>query len=190
MTALPHETAPPPGPAAALAGRIRDAIPPIETARLRLRAPRIEDFAVYAAIACSERARFMMGPMSREGAWDDFTRMCVTWLWRGHGAWMIEDRETGATRGVVLLGFEPGDREPELGFALAAGAEGRGIATEAAAAARDFARDVLGLPSLVSYIHPGNAASVAVAVRLGARPDGESDGMLVYRHLPQDHAHE
>jgi len=60
------------------------------------------------------------------------------------------------------------------------GHEGRGYATEAALALRDWAF------SLVSYIAPGNAASVAVAERLGARLDPAAPRTvpadLVYRH--------
>lgn len=181
----PHEAPAPAGPASALADRIAAQIPVIGTARLRLRPPRLADFQTYAAIACSDRAGFMGGPMTREEAWDDFARMCVVWLLRGHGAWMIVDKEGDATLGAVILGFEPGDREAELGFALLPEAEGRGIATEAATAVRDHARDVLRLPSLVSYIDPGNAASIGVATRLGAIRDAmDVEGCAVYRHFP------
>jgi len=66
------------------------------------------------------------------------------------------------------------------------GHEGRGYATEAALALRDWAFSTLKLPSLVSYIAPGNAASVAVAERLGARLDPAAPRTvpadLVYRH--------
>lgn len=183
----PHECAPAPGPSAELAARIQAQIPEIETARLRLRAPRIEDFDLYAQIICSPRGTFMKGPMSREDAWDDFARMIVVWLFRGHGAWIIEEKQTAKALGVVLIGFEPGDSAPELGYALSAEAEGRGYASEAAAAIRDHALRDLRLPELVSYIVPENAASIAVAERLGATLAPERvDGILVYRHhLPE-----
>ena len=71
---------------------------------------------------------------------------------------------------------------------------GRGYATEAAAALRDWAWSHTRIPTLVSYISPENAASRALAEKLGAvvdetaaRPDGEgSDDCVVYRHPAPD----
>ena len=40
-------------------------------------------------------------------------------------------------------------------------------ATEAASAARDYARDVLGVPRLIAIIHPENVASHRVAEKIG-----------------------
>ncbi|MBL3565882.1 N-acetyltransferase, partial [Rhodovulum sulfidophilum] len=48
------------------------AAPIIDTARLRLRPHRVEDFGPYAALFASERARFMGGPLSRRQAWQVF----------------------------------------------------------------------------------------------------------------------
>lgn len=183
-TPAPHEC-PPVGPAAALAQRIAAQIPMLETARLWLRAPRITDFQVYARIACSQRARFLGGPMTREQAWDDFARTCSVWLWRGHGAWVMEGKADGAPLGVVVLGFEPGDQDPELGIALIQTAEGQGLALEAARAARDYAFRSLDLPRLVSYVSPDNTRSIALMQRLGAQPEPHLlDGSLVYCHTP------
>lgn len=184
-TPLPHET-PIPGPAAHFAERLAAMIPVLDTDRLRLRAPRLTDFPIWADIVCSDRGAYMMGPMSRDEAWDDFARFCVTWLLRGHGGWVIDERATNSSVGMVLIGFEPGDREPELGFALSRGHEGKGFATEAARAARDHARITLRLPSLVSYVAPGNTRSLAVLRRLGASPDGIMAGAECWRHFTQE----
>jgi RimJ/RimL family protein N-acetyltransferase len=163
--------------AAAVAG----AIPVLQTARLTLRAPRVTDFPAYAAIACTDRGIHIGGPLTEEEAWDDFCRMTANWLLRGHGAWSVETH-AGDLVGFVLIGFEPGDAEPELGWFLVEGAEGRGYATEAALAVHDHAFATLGLDRLVSYIAPENAASARVAERLGARPEGELDGSQVWVH--------
>lgn len=47
----------------------------------------------------------------------------------------------------------------------------RGYATEAAAAARDFARTVLGATRLVAIIHPDNRPSQRVAEKIGLLPE-------------------
>jgi RimJ/RimL family protein N-acetyltransferase len=56
---------------------------------------------------------------------------------------------------------------PELGWRLARAAWGRGLATEGAIAARDWALGELGMPELISIIHPDNAASKRVAAKVG-----------------------
>lgn len=173
-------------PAAAMqAARLAAEVPEIATDRLRLRAPRLDDFAVYAEIATSDRAAGIGGPMTEAGAWDDFCRMVATWLLRGHGVWTVEEQTGGNTVGFVLIGFEPGDAEPELGYLFRATAEGQGYATEAAAAARDHGFARLRLPALVSYVAPDNLGSRRVASRLGAVADARPfDGSLVFRHSP------
>lgn len=175
---------PPTGKAALFALSLQEHLPTLATDRLILRAPRVTDFEVYAEIACSDRGAHIGGPMSREDAWLDFAQVTATWILHGHGVWTIGHASQVA--GFVLLGFEPGDREPELGFLLRAEAEGKGIAFEAALAARRYAFDELGWDTLVSYIAPENARSIALARRLGARLDGviEEAGEVanVYRH--------
>jgi RimJ/RimL family protein N-acetyltransferase len=171
---LPHER-PIPGPAAEFAARLQAALPVLRTARLILRAPRIEDFPVYADIAASPEGRYLTEDQSRDSAWLDFAQMTATWLLRGHGVWTIEDRTTAATLGFVLLGFEPGDHEPELGYMLARPARGKGIAQEAARAVRDYAFDTAGMTTLVSTVDPENADSHRLAERLGATRDAAAE---------------
>jgi RimJ/RimL family protein N-acetyltransferase len=175
----------PTSPAAeALAASLRGLVPRIDTVSLTLRAPQRKDFAAWAAIFCSDRAVHMDGPCSEDEAWFDFSLNCASWMLRGHGMWTVTGK-AGEVLGFVLIGMEPGDQEPELGYMFVESAEGQGHATEAAAAARDFALTRLQLPSLVSYIAPDNARSRAVARRLGAFPDGEIDGCEIWRHAPK-----
>ncbi len=169
MTA-PHLT-PIPGPAADFAARLRDALPVLETERCILRAPVLEDAPAWIAIMVPDAEGHLGGPHEPEGAFREFAATVGTWLLRGHGLWTVTDR-AGAVLGFVLIGFEPGDRAPELGWLFLPEARGRGYAAEAAEAARVHALGRLGLPELVSYIDPSNAASRRLAERLGARRDG------------------
>ncbi|MBY3105288.1 GNAT family N-acetyltransferase [Rhizobium laguerreae] len=134
----------------------------IRTERLKLRMPDIGDFAAYA-------------------------ENVALWQLFGHGALTIELGETGECVGQVGINHGPLFPEKGLGWFVYEPYEGRGYATEAALALRDWAFATLKLPSLVSYIAPGNAASVAVAERLGARLDPVAPRTdpadLVYRHL-------
>jgi RimJ/RimL family protein N-acetyltransferase len=186
-----HER-PPTGGAAHLAARMQVEVPAIATGRVRLRAPRVEDFRIYAEILRSDRAGPMGGPMNRAEAWADFTNYVAGWMLHGHGLWTIADPATPEdVLGFVLVGLEPGDAEPELGFMLTEAAEGRGLATEAARAALDFASRTLGFDTLVSYVDHENARSQSVTMRLRATRDETAEAAFdnavrVYRYtLPE-----
>lgn len=180
MTA-PHEC-PIPGPAADFAAMLAAQLPVIETARLHLRAPRLEDFDAWAEILCGRAGPHLGGPFDREAAYVEFLASCGTWLLRGHGVWAVEPKTGGDVLGFVLLGFEPGDLEPELGYLFRPSSEGQGFATEAASATRDWGIAALGVDRLVSYVDPENTASVRLAGRLGAILEGEHDGSQVWVH--------
>jgi RimJ/RimL family protein N-acetyltransferase len=170
---------PPEGAAAAAAAAARQVIPRIGTARLLLRAADLGDFPAWAAFF--EDGSFEGG---EERAWEEYCVYSAGWLLHGHGLWAVERREDGALLGFVMLGLEWGDAEPEIGWMLTPAARGNGYATEAAAAVRDFAEDLLGPGRAVSYIDRDNAASIRVAERLGARR-GSWDAhpeIWVYRH--------
>lgn len=144
-------------------------IPTLRTERLLLRSPRIEDFPEYAAFLASPRAGHMGGPWDARAAWGMFSHDVACWALFGHGALMIALPETGAVIGQVGINAGPLFPEKELGWLLYEGQEGRGFATEAAAALRDWAFTELGLETLVSYVDPANGRSIAAARRLGGR---------------------
>lgn len=164
------------------AARYGAVVPVLCTARLRMRAPRLSDFDAYRKIACTERGKYLGGPMTETEAWDDFARMTATWILRGHGVWTAENDDAEVV-GFVLIGFEPGDLEPELGFLFLPESEGKGLASEAATAVRDHAFDALGLTTLVSYIDPANTRAKALSLRMGAVAEGQVDGSDVWRHV-------
>ena len=125
--------------AAAFAAALCAQLPVLETACLRLRAPHMGDFDAWAEILCGPAAQVVGGPVTRDEAFAEFASL-GTWLLRGHGLWTVEPLAGGAPLGFVLIGFEPGDREPELVNLFRSTAEGQSHAFEAATAARDHAR--------------------------------------------------
>lgn len=165
-------------------------IPTLETERLILRAYRLSDFETYASTLASARM-VHVDRLDRHDAWFVFCNELAGWHLRGAGLFAV-DRHDGTFVGTVGIQQPDHFPEPELGWTLHDGHEGRGYATEAARAvlawARDLARDRVA--SLVSYVAPANAASIAVARRLGAtldraapRPAGAAaDDTHVYRH--------
>jgi RimJ/RimL family protein N-acetyltransferase len=162
-------------------------IPLIETERLRLRVPRMADWPTYAAFMASDRAAHMGGPHAQTAAWGMFCHDVAQWPLMGHGSLMIENRANGCCVGQVCINAGPLFPEHELGWLLYPGFEGRGYASEAAIALRMWGFEVLGLKTLVSYIHPDNTQSRRLAERLGAVLDEVAerhDPMdLVYRHV-------
>jgi ribosomal-protein-alanine N-acetyltransferase len=163
------------------------AIPSVETARLRLRAPCRADFDAYAAFRGSERARILGGPYSREQAFEQLAAIVGHWQLRGFGRWIVADRATDQALGVVGPFFPLNWPEPEIAWSVFDAAEGRGVAFEAAQAARAYAYGTLGWTTAISLISKGNARSVALAERLGCRHDGLHQhpaygSMQVWRH--------
>jgi RimJ/RimL family protein N-acetyltransferase len=162
-------------------------IPTLTTERLILRAPVVDDFPTYALLLASPRAAYMGGPYTQRAAWGLFCHDVACWELFGHGGLMVDLRITGECVGQVGINHGPLFPEKELGWQLYEGQEGRGYATEAAMALRDWAMRTLRLDNLVSYVHPENHRSAAVAERLGATLDPNAPkqdlGDLVYRHL-------
>ena len=145
------------------------AAPTLSTVRLTLDAMTGDDWPDYWTLMSSDRARFMGGPLDVPEAWGWFCSDVAGWALRGSGSLAI--RCEGVTVGQISLNDLPFFPEPELGWFLHAGHEGRGYATEAAAAVLEWLRVEHRPPSLVSYASPDNAPSVAVANRLGAVRD-------------------
>ncbi|MGR3290674.1 MAG: GNAT family N-acetyltransferase [Paracoccaceae bacterium] len=162
--------------------------PTLTTARLILRANTMADFDAMVPVMASDHVRYMGGPMDREAAWKTFCSEIVQCSLRGHGAWAIEVRETGAFLGQISIIKPPHFPETEIGWVILPDAQGKGYVSEAARAALDFAFGTLGLKTLVSYIERENTRSIALAERLGAVPDPSAtpaypeDDDIIYRH--------
>ena len=150
-------------------------IPTLTTERLTLRAPSPSDFEPVAAFYASERSSMVGGPRDPIEAWRTLAGVVGHWHLRGFGRWTVV--EDGAPMGIVGLRWPedwPEDwPEPEVGWLLFEGAEGRGVAREAAEAARAYAYHRQGWRTLISLIDPINARSVALAERMGARREAD-----------------
>jgi RimJ/RimL family protein N-acetyltransferase len=163
------------------------AIPTIETERLALRAPRLDDFEPYAAFCGSERAKGVGGPYTRSQSFQRLEGLVGHWHLRGFGRWMVTDRTTGEPLGVVGPMHPLDWPEPEIAWSVFAAAEGCGIAREAAEAARRYVYEVLGWTTVISCTTADNTRSIALARRMGAVRDGSfsqpSFGeLLIWRH--------
>lgn len=113
-------------------------------------------------------------------------RFADEWRERGYGQSAVLDRESGAFLGRIGLHHWSVWNEVELGYVLAAHAQGRGLAAEGCRAWIEWARSAPGVEQLIAVIDPGNAPSIGLATRLGFtldRPGVTPSGVpvLVYR---------
>jgi RimJ/RimL family protein N-acetyltransferase len=121
-------------------------------------------------------------PKSRDQAADWIRRNRERYDELGFGLWVVRTRD-GAFVGDCGLTMQPADddRVLEVGYHLVPGMQGRGYATEAAAASRDHARDALGASRLSAIIASANRPSQAVAQRIGmTRTASLRSGELLY----------
>lgn len=158
--------------------------PTLVTERLALRMPRLADFEHHAAFHASPRAGWEGGAKSRRAAWDIWAGDVAAWALRGYGAFSVD--MDGAFVGEVGIYHPDHFPGPELGWMVVPGAEGRGIAFEAAKAVLGWIRQSFDWPHITSIIDPGNARSIALGLRLGGVIDptlpGIDPGDVVIRH--------
>ncbi|MGI9481179.1 MAG: GNAT family N-acetyltransferase [Hyphomicrobiales bacterium] len=151
-------------------------IPELATERLILRGWMREDFPAYAAFyGNADFTRYIGGPCTPAQAWHGFCAMIGEWQLHGFGTLAIEVRASGETAGYAGLWFPPDIDEPELCWGLFEGYHGKGYATEAVRRVQVWAQQVLGMPALMSFVHPENFASRKVAERLGAYCESETE---------------
>jgi RimJ/RimL family protein N-acetyltransferase len=154
-----------------------DAMVRLETPRLILRRWREEDTGPMAAVnGDPEVMRWIRDggvlderqTRARVRAWED------EWESRGFGLFAVEVRSTGELAGFTGLSVPEYLPEVlpavEVGWRLGRPHWGRGLATEAAAAAVRFGFGECGLERIVSIAQVGNDASQRVMAKLGMRP--------------------
>lgn len=146
-------------------------IPTLTTDRLTLGPLGPDHFDAVAAFYASERSLFVGGLKTPAQSWRQLASEIGHWTLRGYGRFAVTETATGAFVGIVGPWNPEGWPEPELGWDLWDGFEGRGYATEAALAARNWCYDALGWTTAISLVDPANAGSAGVARRLGCAPE-------------------
>lgn len=155
----------------------------IETERLVLRKPRLDDVDDYArAFADPETMRYLGdgSTATRERVEQGIERWLRSWDANGFGLFSVESRESGALVGRVgFLVWDPGTwevsdlasagerAEVEIGWTVFREHWGHGYATEAALVLRDWGVAEHELTRLISLIRPENVRSVRVAEKIG-----------------------
>jgi len=145
----------------------------LETPRLLMRPTRAEDFEPWAAyMADPESAQFIGGVQPRSVAWRGFLSMAGAWQIQGFAMFSVIEKSSGTWVGRVGPWQPEGWPGTEVGWGIVRERWGRGYATEAAAAAIDWAFSTLGWNEVIHVIDVANAPSQAVARKLGSRSRG------------------
>ena len=160
--------------------------PTLETARLILRPTAAEDFDGWAALVADDASKFIGGPQARSTAWRGFISVAGAWAIQGYSMFSVIEKASGLWVGRVGPWVPEGWPGPEVGWAIAKDAYGKGYATEAATAAIDWAFDVLGWADVIHCIDPENLASQKVAERLGSTNRGLGRMPAPYEEYPVD----
>jgi len=157
-----------------------------QTARLLARRPAPGDRALYHA----HFTRTEIEAWLRPSPLPPFTAQVIDelvdgdrahWQDHGFGPWILIEKETGAFagRGGLAWTSVEGTAEVELPWSIEPHLHSKGLATEAATAACDHARE-LGLEQVVALVLPTNTPSRRVAEKAGFEEDGE----VIHAGLP------
>ena len=175
----------------------------IETERLLLRKPVLEDAEPAVALLADPVAMEFIGGVDPEDAADPESvvrRWLERWEINGCGPFSVLRREDGrwlGRTGVLVWDVRTWTHttfaaagefaQPELGWAFARDHWGQGYATEAVLAVREWAYAERDIARLVSAIAPANVRSQRLARRLGATPGETVELSDAGRHVVWEH---
>lgn len=142
----------------------------LETARLLLRAFRLEDLPIHHRLIGSDPQVTWNGKaLTLEESEAALRRRMQHCEEHGFGMWVVEEKASGEMLGHAGLQHLEDTEEVEIGYYFGRPAWGRGIATEAGAASLRYAFETLGLDQVLAVVRPENQASQHVLSKLGLR---------------------
>jgi RimJ/RimL family protein N-acetyltransferase len=101
----------------------------------------------------------------------------------GYGLYHVSLKGSGAALGICGLVRRPNYNHPDIGYAFLPAYRGQGYAVEAARATLSYARETLGLKTVLAIIAPANEASMRLARKIGmietTRAEGD-DALVIY----------
>ncbi len=161
--------------------------PVLETSRLRMRMPTMDDIPASLRFWSSDRSALMGGPWTMDQLRAETQGLLDQW--QKHGFSLFTVTRHGSDDGIGGIGpFYPDTHpEPELGWSLwDAKDEGQGLAYEAAATTRDWFFATSGYRTAISFTDPHNHRSHRLCERLGGVVDPtvpvQDEGDVVYRY--------
>jgi RimJ/RimL family protein N-acetyltransferase len=140
-----------------------------------MRPPENADLDALVAFHDDPLVRKVFGTATRDEVAEWIAIARRGWEQRGHGRVVLLDREDGTFLGRSGLRHWPEFDEVEVGWSLTAAGRGRGLATEAGRFWLDWGLREVDAAYFTANIAPDNAASIAVAERLGMTPLREDE---------------
>jgi ribosomal-protein-alanine N-acetyltransferase len=143
-------------------------LPPIETARLRLRMFRPEDLDAFAELLSDPEVMRYVGegkPVDRKEAHKALISIIEHWRRHRFGRWVVEDKTT--RKFVGFGGLRSLFGRPEVVYHLAKAHWGKGLATELARASLRYGFEDHHFARIVAIAKPGNTASIHVMEKVG-----------------------
>lgn len=162
----------------------------LTTRRLSLRQFVHEDWrAMHEHYSDPECTRYTLGRALSEGeSWRTMASLLGHWVLRGYGPYALVENASGRVIGTAGLWYPNDWPEPEIKWALTRRWWGQGFASEAVRAVQREVAPHCSAQPLISFIHSENAASIRLALAVGARLERETPfrgGIWhVYRHPP------
>lgn len=162
----------------------------LATPRLLLRRWRQEDREPYARLTADPRVmEFFPAPLSREESDRQIERFERHFEERGYGMWAVERRGVAGCIGRIglLTATFPAPFTPcvEIGWVLAAGHWGMGLASEGAREVLRVGFSALALDEIFSWTAVANARSRRVMEKVGLRHDPAGD--FDHPKVPEGH---
>lgn len=163
-----------------------------QTERLTLRTWAPADIDAFAVLARDPRVmRYINGGRAAtdEQIGSFLERQIITAARAGWCRWALQLHRPAEGEPAGVIGFAgPGCTfapEIEFGWWLHPDLWGKGLATEAARAGVRHCFSSIGFPRLISMVHRENAASLAVACKVGFQREGEVEhnGVTLVRHV-------
>lgn len=145
---------------------------PIETERLRLRMFRPDDVDQMVPFYADPEVMKWMStgqPIPRERVELAIPRYIERFHENGFGVFAVELKDSDMLVGYCGIVYLDNTPEVEIGYLFGRPYWGKGYATEAATAARDFGFNVVGLPRLVGITRHENIPSQRVLQKIGLR---------------------
>lgn len=162
-----------------------------ETQRLRVATWTFEDWQGFAPIAGDRKVVRLIGdgePWGEEQVQAWVRKQIAHQARQGFCRYKLESRASGEVVGFCGLDQFGNTGDVEIGWWIASGLWGQGLASEAARAVLEYAQKVLGLKRLISVCHVENAASRRIMEKLGLRFERKttSDAMGLEISVPVD----
>jgi RimJ/RimL family protein N-acetyltransferase len=141
----------------------------VRTGRLMMRPVAWEDLPDLRALKSDPEVFAVMlgGVRTAAQVAEDLAEDVAFWGAHGVGMWAVREAGSEAFLGYVGLHERPDGRGIALRFALVTASQGRGYASEAAAAALRFAHERAGLQRIIAVARENNFASRMVLGSIG-----------------------